>query len=264
VAARARAPHRGPPPRELARWLYRDAPFRTAWPTGSPPTPRSATRTWPVSAASATAGPSSAACRPATTRPPRTGRSATDCSSRSTRTATSTTTGACDRQVGRAVLDRARHGMEPGGRRGPAARPGRRVHPARPAAVASPDRFSVIIRTPGLVRGALKPPGVLMITVGGAGSARVRRMGFGGAPGRRVRAVSRLVGRPVPRSRRATGSSGWGGGGGVWSMKHAAAWGAPTRFWITRTTSTIRVVWFTLAAPGRRGRPWSPVSRAGR
>ena len=53
---------------------------------------------------------------------------------------------------------------------------------------------------------------------------------------------SRFVGLPAPRSRAATAIVSVAAGLGVRSRKHVAASAAPTRFWITRTTSTTRVV----------------------
>ncbi len=65
---------------------------------------------------------------------------------------------------------------------------------------------------------------------------------------------SRLVGRPVPRSRAATVTvASRGGGGGLWSMKHSAATGAPARLAITRTMTTTR------SRPSWRSRTSSPA-----
>src|SRR5207237_8363809 len=50
---------------------------------------------------------------------------------------------------------------------------------------------------------------------------------------------SRLVGRPVPRSRTAT-RGGRLGTGGLWSTRHVAATDAPTRLSMTTATSRMR------------------------
>ena len=59
---------------------------------------------------------------------------------------------------------------------------------------------------------------------------------------------SRLVGRPVPGSRRNTGiHSCFGGGGGLWSTRHSAANRADTRLLMRATTSKIRSRWWARA-----------------
>lgn len=74
---------------------------------------------------------------------------------------------------------------------------------------------------------------------------------------RSVSRRSRFVGRPVPRSRcgRAARTS-RGGGGGLRSIMHWAAIGAPTRLLITRSTMTIRSIplfRIRISSPGRTG-----------
>ena len=64
---------------------------------------------------------------------------------------------------------------------------------------------------------------------------------------------SRLVGLPAPRSRTANLTVSVSTGLGVRSRKHVAASAAPTRFWITRTTSTTRVVGPTRARTSSPG-----------
>jgi len=107
----------------------------------------------------------------------------------------------------------------------------------------------VIIRTPGWFERAETAPVSDDHPSVGAGSARVRRMGFRWRPGVEY-APFRLVGRPDPGPP-ATGSIGWGGGGGVWSDEARRGWGAPTVSG-SRGHLDDPVVWFTLA------RTWSP------
>ena len=75
---------------------------------------------------------------------------------------------------------------------------------------------------------------------------------------------SRFVGRPAPRSRDTTAAtSDFGGGGGVRSMRHSAATGAPTRLITIRTTVTVRsrsVVLNRTSSPIRTG--WAGFARS--
>jgi len=88
------------------------------------------------------------------------------------------------------------------------------------------------------------------VLVSGVVSRRQLPDGVGAQPERSSsrRRRSRLVGRPVPGSRRNTGiHSCFGGGGALWSTRHSAANGADTRLLMRATTSKIRSRWWARA-----------------
>ena len=109
-------------------------------------------------------------------------------------------------------------------------RDGHQLHPARPHGASAGQRHRVV--------GDRGPPRPGFLTASGAQPER--------SSSRRRR--SRLVGRPVPGSRRNTGiHSCFGGGGGLWSTRHSAANGADTRLLMRAMTSKIRSRWWARA-----------------